>query len=63
MHTGSVPGTFTRPEGKARKTVCPHCFGEDVTVRLWESDDGAYEDWRFTCKSCGHQWWVEGPDA
>lgn len=33
-----------------------------VTVRTWESSDGAYEDEKYTCE-CGHYWWVEGADA
>lgn len=43
---------------------CPQCARNDhVYFRVWESSDGAYEDLKFECRSCGHHWWVEGADA
>ena len=30
---------------------------------LWDSSDGAYTDEHFRCTACGHEWWIEGPDA
>lgn len=51
--------------GKERETTrpCPVCGVASVTVRIWESSDGAYEDERFTCGACGHVWWVDGIDS
>lgn len=33
-----------------------------VEYRLWESSDGAYEDWQYRCEA-GHTWWVDGIDS
>jgi hypothetical protein len=43
---------------------CPKCGGH-VEARLWESSDGAYEDWQFRCvePDCRHTWWVDGIDS
>jgi hypothetical protein len=32
-------------------------------AELWESDCGGYEDHKFTCLTCGHVHWVDGPDS
>lgn len=37
------------------------CEGK-VRCRLWESKDGAYEDWQYRCSS-GHTWWIDGIDS
>jgi hypothetical protein len=44
---------------------CPKCKERNVRVRTWESNDGAYEDYQFQCfaLTCGHAWWVDGPDS
>jgi hypothetical protein len=55
-------GRFTGPAEKS-DIACPECQHEDVIVRLWESDDGAHEDYWHHCNHCGHNWWVEGADA
>ena len=36
--------------------------GQSVQVRLWESHDGAYEDYQYRC-AAGHVWWVDGIDS
>ncbi len=56
-------GTFA-PEGPTRYR-CRRCKRDTVKVERWESHDEAYEDYRYTCEdpSCGHVWWVEGPDS
>lgn len=64
-HTGPLPdsaGTFSKPQVEVG-LECPQCQDEPVTCEVWESNDGAYEDHRYTCTRCGHQWWVDGIDA
>jgi len=43
--------------------ACPHCKSENVRCRLWESRDGAYEDYQYRCTDCGYTWWVDGIDS
>ena len=54
-------GTFTA-EGRTRH-LCRKCEADEVTVKLWESSCGGYEDARYNCAACGHIWWVDGADA
>lgn len=54
-------GTFDKEHETGR--VCPVCGVASVTVRIWESSDGAYEDEQFRCGACGHSWWVDGIDS
>ena len=42
---------------------CQNCGEQKVSYRMWESSCGGYEDYKFTCRACGHSWWVEGTDA
>lgn len=44
-------------------TDCGKCPSQAVERQVWESSDGGFEDYHYTCKSCGHNWWVDGPDA
>lgn len=44
-------------------TPCRQCGKVEVTVQTWESHDGAYEDYKFTCGACGHVWWIDGIDS
>ena len=44
-------------------TPCPHCNSENTEFRVWESHDGAYEDYHHRCKDCGHTWWIDGIDS
>jgi hypothetical protein len=37
--------------------------GHPVERRVWESSDGAYEDYQFRCVGGGHVWWVDGIDS
>lgn len=63
MHTKPMPetaGEFTKSD--VAKRPCPKCGGQ-VRVQLWESSCGGYEDEKYTCESCNHVWWVEGPDS
>lgn len=36
--------------------------GAKVQARVWESHDGAYEDYQYRCAN-GHGWWVDGSDS
>lgn len=63
-HTKSVEvheGEFTAHE--MSDVACTKCGVRDVEVHHWESSCGGYEDDKFTCRACGHYWWVEGPDS
>ena len=62
MHTGPVPGDFTE-SGRMVDVPCRKCPAAQVHEREWDSSDGAYTDWKYTCTACGHAWWIEGSDA
>lgn len=53
-------GTFDPPQSTAAK--CRKCGQQTVTVQSWDSNDGAYTDYKYTC-ACGHTWWVDGIDS
>lgn len=55
--------TFT--DHRTCLAVCRQCGKTNVELDVWESSDGAYEDYRYTCMEagCGNVWWVDGPDA
>ena len=55
-------GTFAAPED-VPDVACRGCDAPTVIVRLWESRCGGYEDHQFTCRTCGHVWWVDGIDS
>jgi hypothetical protein len=55
-------GTFS--EWRTSIEACLVCSRDDGhRWRLWESNDGAYEDEQHECQNCGTIWWVDGPDA
>jgi hypothetical protein len=37
--------------------------GHPVEYRVWESFDGAHEDYQYRCIGGGHLWWVDGIDS
>lgn len=57
----SGEGDFREPHSTL--IPCRHCGRSSVTYRVWESHDGAYEDYEYICSECGHSWWVDGIDA
>lgn len=65
MHTGPMPETAGTFDGWKQETEygCRKCDSRNVQSKCWESSCGGYEDYKFKCGSCGHTWWVEGPDA
>jgi hypothetical protein len=52
-------GTLSPPEPGGR--TCSTCH-EPMTVQTWESNDGAFEDFKYTCPN-GHVEWVDGIDS
>lgn len=64
MHDKPIPESAGKLDSEKRTTIaCRKCGKQTVVLQSWESDCGGYEDDKFSCKSCGHVWWVEGPDA
>lgn len=64
-HTGPVPtsdGKLNEPYDSGCK--CPKC-GDPMKCQTWESSDGAYEDYRYTCtnKDCHYVYWIDGIDS
>lgn len=64
-HTRSMAeaeGTFTREAFE--ETFCRR---EQANMRhrvqVWESNCSGYEDYKFTCLSCGTVHWVDGIDS
>jgi len=56
------PERCTRPIASESTSGVQRECGAVVRYRLWESSDGAYEDYQLRCEN-GHMWWVEGSDA
>jgi hypothetical protein len=55
-------GTFTREA--VAETFCRREQAlKDHRVQVWESNDGGYEDAKWTCLSCGTVHWVDGIDS
>lgn len=44
---------------------CSKCGKTDCSYRVWESHDGAYEDYQYQCLNpdCRHTWWIDGIDS
>jgi hypothetical protein len=66
MHFGPMPesaGEFTKSSQRG-DLACRKCkvVGQ-VTCQTWESSDGAYEDYKYTCGACGAVWWIDGIDS
>lgn len=66
MHSkpmSETEGKFSTPEPD--KYYCQKCGQVTATCRKWESSCGGYGDWKYECQNptCGHSWWVEGPDS
>jgi len=56
-----VDGTF-ETSGMS-ENPCRSCGSDQVKYQEWDSSDGAYTDYKYTCMSCGACWWVDGTDA
>lgn len=53
----------TSEPARSERTPCRKCGGSNVWYRVWESSDGAFEDYHYTCNDCECDWWIDGPDA
>ena len=43
---------------------CKHCMIEtEHTVEQFDSSCGGYEDYKYTCITCKHGFWIDGPDS
>lgn len=56
-HEGKFAGE-SEPAGN-----CPKCGSDRYTCRIWESNDGAYEDVKYECQACKFVRWVDGIDS
>jgi hypothetical protein len=54
---------WERAVGYQRACRNRHCGEADVWCCRWDSNDGAYEDYRYECRGCGKTWWVDGIDS
>lgn len=54
-------GTFQPYKKSARP--CPYCGSAERYYRVWESNDGGFEDEKHECRTCGKTWWIEGIDS
>lgn len=64
MHTQPMSesdGTFDEPKKTDRE--CRKCGVHAVTYETWDSSDGGYTDYKYTCGACGHTWWIDGIDS
>jgi predicted RNA-binding Zn-ribbon protein involved in translation (DUF1610 family) len=49
------------PEKPITDYPCRKCGAKELT--RYEDESSDYEDYRYTCKICGHRWWEEGVDS
>ena len=54
-------GTFSKEESCDR--ICNKCGAREMVYEKWDSSCGGYTDYKYTCKKCGHGFWIDGPDA
>ncbi len=66
MHTQPMSesdGKFEK-DWKPDDRPCRECkVSGQVFYRVWESSDGAYEDYKYNCRACGKVWWIDGIDS
>jgi len=55
-----LDGKFGAPRSCDNK--CPKC-NSPMTMSIWTSDCGGFEDEKYDCNNCGHYFWFEGPDS
>jgi len=64
MHTKPMSeneGTFQDGWAPADGVSCWRCGAKTVLYRVWSN--GAYEDDKYKCTTCGKIWWVDGIDS
>lgn len=64
MHTkvmAESEGVLSPSKLSQRTCTC----GSAMTVQVWESSCGGYEDFKYTCSelTCGKVVWIDGPDS
>jgi hypothetical protein len=42
---------------------CPKCDEPTLEYRVVESSCGGYEDVNYCCRTCRHEWWIDGDDG
>lgn len=65
MTTARTYSEFEGDLSAARLTphICKKCNNKTVFAQEWESSDGGYTDYKYTCKTCGKIFWIDGPDS
>lgn len=59
-----ISGTFNAPEANVYTRRCRKCDKETAhKCESWESSCGGYEDYKYTCSTCGTVHWVDGIDS
>jgi hypothetical protein len=64
-HMAPIPesaGTF-KEKSFPSKNPCQKCSSTKVRYEVWESSDGAYEDYKYICPDCNYEWWIDGIDS
>jgi hypothetical protein len=64
-HTGTLAesaGVF-RDSIEVERRCATCCLVTRHRAQCWESSDGAYEDYKYTCLICGRVHWVDGDDG
>ncbi len=59
MSYGSFVTDWKDAESANPNFKCPKCTERKISFREWESRDGAHEDLKYRCETCGHIWWVD----
>lgn len=59
---GTFGGWQDHPEPCERRDEDGAPCGARVRYRVWESSDGAYEDYQYRCEA-GHIRWIDGIDS
>ena len=65
-HMPGIPVRFDPPSEPKKcheDWRCRKCGGASGVYRTHTSSCGSWDDDEFECLTCGHTYWVEGPDA
>jgi len=65
MHTQPMRDSDGRfAEWKPIEGKCYKCAeAGKINMRVWESNDEAFEDHQYKCFACGATWWIDGIDS
>lgn len=42
---------------------CQACGAQTVVEQKWDSHCGGFTDYKYSCTSCEHVWWIDGIDS